>query len=93
MDTPEHSDQVLQKLTGIEGQLRSLRYTFGIGIIILAVFLTLVVPSVLRNYSFARGWGGAKMMDQGGYDLAPAAEKSVEEAPATSPTPTASTTP
>jgi len=40
----------MQKLSGIESQLRSLRYTFGIGIIILAVFLTLVVPTLVEDF-------------------------------------------
>ena len=51
MDNQEHTDQVMQKLSGIESQLRSLRYTFGIGIIILAVFLTLVVPTLVEDFS------------------------------------------
>jgi hypothetical protein len=49
MDTPEHGDQVLQKLSSIESQLRSLRYTFGIGIIVLAIFLTLLAPSLVKD--------------------------------------------
>ena len=50
MDTQEHSDQILEKLGSIERQLTSLRYTFGIGLIILTLLITFLVPSLTHLY-------------------------------------------
>lgn len=90
MDTPEHSDQILQKLSSIESQVRSLRYTFGIGIIILAVFLTFLMPALVRDFPGGGMWGTPRMMDTG-----PTTRETTDEAPpaAAAVTPAATTTP
>ena len=91
MDNQEQGDQVMQKLSRIERELRSLRYTFGIGIIVLAVFLTCLAPTLMSNFSTQRGWGAPNAMNQGGLgNWMPPARDSGTQAPVA---PTATTTP
>ena len=93
MDTSENSDQVLQKLSGIERQLRSLRYIFGIGIIIMAVFLALLAPTLVRDFSFGNSWGAPEAGSSVG-EMPAAEAPSTPPAQATTPaTTTATTTP
>lgn len=61
MDLQEHSDQVLGKLTAIDRDLRSLRYTFGIVLIVLTVLLAIAAPAVVKVVEDS--FSGPQMVD------------------------------
>ena len=51
----QEPNQVLEKLTSIEKQIESLRITFGAGIIILALVLTFLVPTLIKLFTADSG--------------------------------------
>ena len=88
----DSQDQVLQKLGSIEQSLRSLRYTFGIVLIILAVLLAIAAPAVVRLITAAQNgpdeWshpGTKGLMKEQAPAAAPAATSTKSTATTTKP--------